>query len=108
MRRLCTIVGLLAAISCTGCMRGWVYTNVTVPLVCNMDKTPRGSKMATIDSRQIKEPITRVRMSVEWNSHAIGDAAKRKGLKEVYFADMQTFSLFGGVWKQRKVRVWGE
>ena len=108
MQRLSIIVGLLAAASCTGCMRGWVYTNVTVPLVRNMDKTPRGSKMASIDSRQIKEPITRVRMSVEWHSRAIGDAAKRKGLNKVYFADMQTFSLLGGVWKQRKVRVWGD
>jgi hypothetical protein len=93
---------------CSGCMQGFIYTNATVPLVINMNNTPVGNKSAAISSKKLKEPISGVGLSAEWNSRAIGDAAKRSGLTQINFADMHTFSLFGGIWKKQTVHVWGE
>jgi len=73
-----------------------------------MNNTPVGTKSAAISSRQLKEPISGLGISAEWNSRAIGDAAKHSGLTQINFADMHTFSIFGGIWKKQTVRVWGE
>ena len=89
-------------------MLGLLYTNTTVPLVTNMDNTPIGTKSATIDSKQIKEPISGLSLSAEWSSRAIGDAARRAGLTQINFADMHTFSILGGIWKKQTIQVWGE
>ena len=93
---------------CSGCMQGLIYTNSTVPLVINMNNTPVGNKSAAISSKQLKEPVSGLGMSAAWNSRAIGDAAKRSGLTQINFADMHTFSIFGGIWKKQTVQVWGE
>jgi len=73
-----------------------------------MNKTPVGNKSVAISSKQFKEPVSGLGLSAEWNSRAIGDAAKRFGLTKINFADMHTFSLFGGIWKKQTVHVWGE
>lgn len=100
------LIGL--ALFCCGCSPGFIYTNVTVPVATNMDNTPRGTKVATLDSKQLKEPITRFNLSAEWDSRAIGDAARQAGLSTIYYADMKTISVLGGVWRQKTIRVWGE
>lgn len=91
-----------------GCSPGLLYTNMTVPLTTNMDKTPRGVKLATINTKHLKAPAGMADISVEWNSRAIGDAAKRAGLNRVYYADMNTVSVLGGIWQRKTIRVWGE
>lgn len=91
-----------------GCTSGLIYTNVTKPFVTNMDMTPVGTKLAVLSTKKIKEPFTRINVNAEWNSRAIGDAAKKAGLTTIYYADMNTFSLLGGIWKKQTIRVWGE
>jgi hypothetical protein len=103
----CILICLFYVI-CSGCMQGFIYTNATVPLVINMNNTPVGNKSAEISSKQLKEPLSGVGLSAEWNSRAIGDAAKRSGLTQINFADIHTFSIFGGIWKKQTVQVWGE
>jgi len=89
-------------------MQGLIYTNSTVPLVTNMNHTPVGSKFAAASSEQLKEPVSGLGVSAEWNSRAIGDAAKHNGLTQINFADMHTVSIFGGIWKKQTVQVWGK
>ena len=93
---------------CSGCSQGIIYTNATVPLVINMHNTPVGNTSATMSSRQIREPVSGFGISTEWNSRAIGDAAKHAGLSQINFADMHTFSILGGIWKKQTVQVWGK
>lgn len=93
---------------CSACSPGFIYTNITVPLTEDMDHTPRGTRLAALDTKQLKEPITRFNLSAQWDSRAIGDAAREAGLSTIYYADMKTISILGGVWKQEIVRVWGE
>lgn len=106
MRLVLSIVLLSGIVGCSPF--GYVYNNTTRPLTYNMHSTPIGTKMATLDSRRIKEPITGLNMTIEWNSRAIGDAAKRQGIDKIYYADLNTFSLLGGLWEQKTIRVWGD
>jgi len=99
---------LVVVITCQGCRHGFIYTNVTIPVATNMDKTPRGTKLAVISSKRIKEPYSSLGLSVEWDSRAIGDAARRAGLSKIYYTDLQTISVFGGVWKKQKILVMGK
>jgi hypothetical protein len=92
----------------SGCVSGFVYTNVTLPLSTDMNATPVGKKVCTINSKHIEEPLTGFDISAEWDSRAIGDAARKAGMETFYFADMKTISILGGLWKQQIVRVWGE
>ena len=91
----------------SGCAPGLIYTDQTSPLVTNMLNTPTGDTLAELDVRQLREPITALNLSAQWNSRASGEAAKHEGLTEIYYADLNTFSLLGGLWKQDTVRVWG-
>ncbi len=99
---------MFAAFTSAGCVSGFIYTNVTEPLSTDMDKTPRGEKTFSIDTKELKEPFTGFGLSAEWDSRAIGDAARRGGMEIVFFADLQTISILNGLWKQQIVRVRGK
>lgn len=98
---------LLLTLICAspGCISGWVYTDITVPIVTNMENTPRNSRKVELSSHDVKfRGIT----WAEINSRAIADAAKQYGLTTIHFADQRTVSFFGGVYRRRSVLVWGE
>ena len=92
----------------SGCTQGLLFTNQTTPLVKNFNKTPVGTRSATIGTREIREPFTAANLSAIWNSRAIGDTAKKEDLKEIGYADRTVFSILGGIWRQESVTVWGE
>ena len=88
-------------------LTGMVFTHIRVPLSEDLVNSP-----AIVDHTrgmivQVKEPVSGYGFYAEWNSNAIGDVAKRSGLKKVYFADMEIFSVLG-IWTYRKVYVYGE
>ncbi len=91
-----------------GCTSGLIYTNVTFPLTTDMNQTPIGHTVTSVNSKLLQEPVTGLDISVEWDSRAIGDAARKAGFETFYFADMKTISLLGGLWEQQAIRVWGE
>ena len=73
-----------------------------------MQQTPVGRKACPVNSKHLEEPITGFDISVEWDSRAIADAARKAGLETVYFADMKQISILGGLWRQQIVCVSGE
>lgn len=93
---------------CAGCVSGLVYKNVTVPLSTDMDRTPRSSRVCSVNTKLLQEPVTGFDISIEWDSRAIGDAARRCELETIYFADIHTISILGGLWKQQIVHVCGK
>ncbi|MBE9536380.1 MAG: hypothetical protein IMF07_04295 [Proteobacteria bacterium] len=97
--------------ACSSGPIGLIYTNTTLPLTTNMKKTPRGKKLVVLGTKHINIEG----LAAEWDSRAIGDAAKRgnlrlnmASLKKVYYADINKVSIFLGMWKKNTVRVWGE
>lgn len=91
----------LAALA-SGCTTGRIYTHITEPLDVDFDATP-------VQPREARGDVKRVRyqfVDVQWDSNAIGDIAREHGFEEVYYADLETLSLFG-IWTQRIVHIFG-
>lgn len=91
----------------SGSLTGIAYTHIRVPLSEDLVNSPvivvhSGGKII-----QVKEPVSGYGLYAEWNSNAIGDIAQRYGLKKVYFADMEIFSILR-IWTHKKVHVYGK
>lgn len=59
------------------------------------------------ESTLLQEPITVVGLRVEWSSRAIGDIAKKSNIKEIYYADLHTFSVLGGLYQRKEAIIYG-
>ena len=101
---LALTLALTLLLTC-GCLTGLIYTNTTVPLDRNFDRTPvysgSGGKV-----RHIHIPIPTFRIDFLWDSNAIGDIARKHGLKTVYYADLQERKILG-IWNTYTVHVYG-
>ncbi len=100
MRRAVGLVVLGLSFVLSGC----IYTHIITPLDVNLNNTP------VFDRRAKKRDTKRVRLpyiDIRWDSNAIGDIMKEHGLTKVYYADLETLSVFG-IWTQRFVIVYGE
>lgn len=95
---LCAVLGLLSA----GCARGFIYTHTVEPLDIDFDQTPVGTAHGVGDVKHF-----RYRVSILWDSNAIGDIARRVGLSRLYYADLERLSVIG-IWHQYHVHVYGE
>ena len=92
-----------AALLCTaGCGTGIIYTETVRPLSTDFHATPFGERTEKGDVKTIRYYV-----SVSWNENAIGRIAKKHGIDEIYFADLETLSVFFGIWSQRWVRIRG-
>lgn len=89
-------------------LQGCVYVHTVQPLTLNMDRTPVVAEEKSNSLKLITFPhmggSTRL---VAWDSAAIGDIAKKQGMQEVYFADLETLSILR-IWNQYTVHVYGK
>lgn len=101
-------MGRAAAILCAlltcGCMRGMIYTHVTEPLTTRFDRTPVGN--GSEGEGDVKELRYNLYLRVLWDENSIGTIAKESGFDEIYYADLETFSVLG-IWNQYRVHVYG-
>ncbi len=96
-RALC--VGLLTTL--VGCGTGLIYTHVTTPLDLDFNNTPVVRAGARGDVKTLQ-----FRVRFDWGSRGIGEIAKEYGFEEVYYADLETFSVLT-VWTRQFVHVYG-
>ncbi|MEW6743625.1 MAG: hypothetical protein AB1486_12790 [Planctomycetota bacterium] len=99
--RWCLMVVLLLFAS--GC--ALVYQETVVPLDTNFDSTPVFTDRTATAEGDVKR--IDYYLSVEWDSNAIGDIARREGFETVYYADIETVSVLG-IWNQRIVHIYGK
>ena len=101
MARVAAIVGALLL---CGCMRGLIYTHATFPLTTHFDRTP------VADGSHAKGDVKELRynayLRVLWDENSIGSIAKQAGFTQIYYADLETFSVLG-IWTQYRVHVYG-
>ncbi len=87
---------------------GRIFTYMRVPFTRNLNNTPspefEGGKKRII---HIKEPFSGAGIYAEFNSNAIADIAKERGLKRFYFADLEVFDILG-IFSYRKLILYGE
>lgn len=85
-------------------MNGLIYTNATEPLTVDFKRTPVGDNFD--GNSDVKELRYNAYLRVIWDENSIGTIAKEAGFREIYYADLQTFSILG-IWTQYRVRVYG-
>jgi hypothetical protein len=105
-------IALLAALApLGGCMTGLIYTHTVVPLTTNFrGGTPVFTGKLNEGESDVKDlripwPVS---MDVRWHSNAIGDIAKREGIEEIYYADIEHLSVLFAIWRQDTVHVYGK
>jgi len=104
---------LLALPFLPGCISGLLYTHTWHPLTVNFDHTPVADAEIVVAESDVKDlaiPIPRIggRAEFMWHSNAIGDIAEKKGLAEIYYADVERFSILFNIWSQETVHVYGK
>ena len=113
----CAFLAAVIALVSTGCgtvvkngrgvLAGVVYTRVKFPLTTDLNQTPAAVDTGGGKIVRIKEPFSGYGISAEFYSNAIGEIAERHGLKTVYYADVERFSILG-IWRHDEVIVYGE
>ncbi len=100
-RLLCAV--LLLSVVISGC----VYTHTVQPLTVDMHQTPLAQveKYGTIKTIAFP-PIFSTNL-IAWGSAALGDVAREQGMKEIYFADLEIFSILR-IWNEYTVHVFGK
>ncbi len=105
--RLATVAATLALLL-AGCATGIIYTHTVRPLTLDMHRTPITQTEKEGSIKLIKFPPLVYSIGlVAWDSAAIGDVAKKHGLQEIYYADLETFSILN-VWNEYTVHVYGK
>jgi hypothetical protein len=101
------IMILFSGCSSSGPLPGFLYTNLTYPLTWDLDATPMPQEMPQ-DAKiiEIREPFSGLGINARLNANAIGEIARANGLKTLYFADQERFSILG-IWTSHKVILYG-
>lgn len=88
-------------------LRGIVFTYKTRPYSPDLNNTSVADMEGSGQVIRIKEPFTGYGVSAEFNSNAVGDIAKKRGMKTVYFADMRELNILG-IFRRRQLNIYGE
>ncbi len=105
--------GLLLAttlLAASGCVSGLVYQRTVRPLDVNLSGSPvfKRDRNLTGEVRHLAFPIGIIsRIDILWDSNAIGDIARRSGMKEIYYADIETERVLT-VWRIDTVHLYGK
>jgi len=93
----------------TGCSSpGILYTNITAPYSTNFKNSPLGSKSCRVNAYRLKEPISRVGLSGEWNSEIIHKAMLKAEMTKCYYADVKTLSFLRGAYRRKTLILYGD
>lgn len=105
--------GALCALLLTACgcfaPRGFVFTHTTLPYALP-DEAPRrtAAKSCSVKVTQLKEPLSRLNLSVMWSNRAVAEAMQKAGMSEIRYADLQTLSVLNSVYERRLLVFYGE
>lgn len=101
--RSCLLLVSALVLLLSGCGAGIIYTHTYQPLTPDMHNTPAAGTGSAGDIKHIQAGC----WGVAWDSAAIGDIAKKNGLTEVHFADLETLKVLG-IWNRYTVHVYGK
>lgn len=89
----------------SGCSVGILYTHTWQPLTLDTHTTKLAPTSGEGDIKHLV--LLYPPLSAAWDDASIGDIAKKKGLNELYFADLEYFSILH-IWNQYTVHVYGK
>ncbi len=92
----------------SSCTPGMIYTDIITPECKDLRGTTLGSKTARGGAYRIEIPTSRIDLTAEWDSSAIGDVAKENGISTVYSCDLRTLSILSGIYRKEEIIVYGD
>lgn len=102
------IILITSAVGCSDLARGIIYTDTIKPLCLNLRGKPLGSVANIGATKAIEIPTTSLDLTTQWDSRALGDIAKRTGMKSINGCDLRIESYVLGIWRRDEVIVYGE
>ena len=108
------VISSLLLLTLCGCaiagqdpLTGYLITSTTTPFTSDLNHTQvvAGGEKGSI--LRIREPFSGYGIYTELDSNAIADIASLNGLHTVYFADLETFSVFN-VWRNQTLVIYGK
>jgi TRL-like protein family len=86
-----------------GCTAGILYTHTVQPLTINHRETPIAGTEGQNEIKHIQIPY----VGIMWGDAALGDIAREKGLRDLYYADLEVLSVLT-IWRQHTVHLYGK
>ncbi len=102
-RLLFLVSTLILMAGCSLSPYGYIYHHTIQPLDTNMNRTTVMPGRAQADD--IKHFSYDI-IDIYWGSNGIGEVARKNGLTEIYFVDIETFRVLG-IWEQEFIHVYG-
>jgi len=117
MKIIIGFIVLWALILVAGCARyrtpvippqGLLFSSVKAPISINFDNTPAGRRLTQVSqsSTHYFRDFIFTGMDFSWDSVAINDIARSRGLKRVYFADYEYLNILG-VYAKFTINLYG-
>lgn len=91
---------ILAGMLCL-MLSGCLYSHTVQPLMTNFSSTPTGEERSSGDIKAVAFYV-----SVEWDENGIGTIAKKHGIEEIYYADIETTRVLR-YWKRERIHIYG-
>jgi hypothetical protein len=104
-KRYFALAALALVVVLSACTTGIIYTHTMQPLTLDMHNT---RIVPTSGEGDIKHLVLIYPpLSAAWDDAAIGDIAKKNGIQELYFADLETLRILY-IWNRYWVHVYGK
>lgn len=102
------LLALILAVALLPALSGCLYVRTVEPFTTDMHQTPAGSVEKTGSVQVISfPPFLGSHRLVAWGKAAIGEVAKKEEMSEVYYADLETFSILH-LWNKYTLHVYGK
>ena len=99
---------MISSLGCGVVSRGLIYTDTIQPLCKDLRGTSLGSRTGVGSSKRLEIPTTRIDISAEWDSRALGDIAREHGISVIHSCDSRRQSVLFGIWRRDGVIIYGE
>jgi len=84
--------------------RGLLYSHRTEPLTRNHRPFEADGTSTAIG---VQKQLHVQYVTITWDSNAIGEIAKRAGIKTILYADIERESVLLGLWRRTTVHIYG-
>lgn len=105
------ILLLFAAAAFTGCassIPGYIWTDVTRPMMHDFNNTPVGTKQCTVRDHKLEEPLTGYDFYAHWSTQHLKEEAMKAGITNMYYIDVRTFKVLGGIYRRKDLIIHGD